>query len=344
MPWYILLAILVFGLLIFIHELGHYLMARLFGVEINEFSIGMGPKIIGWKSKKYDTQYCLRALPIGGYVSMVGEDGESENANAFINKKVWQKLLVVAAGPVMNLLLGFVTMAILVGCSGPLYSNDVVYPENLEKPTLTQTCGLVNGDKILRVGRRNVHTRYEVVYEVMHSGTEPVDLVVLRDGEMINLPDVTFPTATDSGMVFGGVDFYAGEDDFTIGNFLKHTFFRSTSTVKMIVDSFVDLLRGKYGLEAVSGPVGITKTIGESVEGGWSNFLFVFVVITINLGVFNLFPIPALDGGRLLFLLIELVIGRRLNPKIEEYINTAGLVLMLGFVLVITCKDIIGLF
>lgn len=341
--WYILLAIFVFGLLIFIHELGHFLCARLCGVGVHEFAIGMGPKIVSWTSKKTGTRYAVRALPVGGYVSMVGEDEESEREDAFGNRSVWKRILIVIAGPIMNLVLGFLATVVLVTSAGKLYGTQVDY-RDLENIQLSESSGLEQGDTVLKVGKVAVHTRNELVYEIMRQGAEAVNVTVLRDGKKLVVENVLFPTVEESGVLFGGIDFYANQERFTFGNVIKHTFFRSLSTVKMIVDSFVDLLSGKYGMEAMSGPVGITQTMGEAAAGGFSSFLYIFVVITVNLGVFNLFPIPALDGGRLLFLLIEAVIRRPINKTVEGYIHLVGLLLMLGLIIVVTFHDILRLF
>ena len=342
--WYIIPAILVFGFLIFIHELGHFLCARFFGVGIKEFSIGMGPRIGGWVSKKSNIKYSLRLLPFGGYVSMLGEDEDSDDSSAFCNKTVWKRMLIVLAGPIMNLFIGFMAMLIMVTSSGELYSAEIDYPEKQGYVSVSQQYGLCDGDYIIKIGNVKVHTRQEVAYEIMRQGIQPVDVTVKRGGERILIEGVIFPCAESEGIIFGAVDFYAGIDNFTVGNVLKHTFFRSVSTVKMVVDSFVDLIRGRYGMEALTGPVGMTQTIGESVSDGLQSFLYIFVVITINLGVLNLFPIPALDGGRFLFLFIEAIIGHPLNPKFEGYVQMIGLFLMLGLVIMITFKDIIGLF
>ena len=342
-PWYILLAILAFGTLVLIHELGHFLCARARGVEVKEFAIGMGPRICGWTSKKYGTKYSLRALPIGGYVSMLGEDEESDRNDAFGNRPVWKRILIVIAGPVMNLLLGFLAMLVLVTSSGALYGTEIVYPDN-GKVQISDAAGLDNGDVILKIGGIGVHTRNELVYEILRQGTEAIDVTVRRGGEKLVVEDVIFPTIEESGVVFGGVDFYGNEESVTFGNVIKHTFFRSISTVKMIVDSFVDLVTGRYGMESMSGPVGITQTIGESAANGFSSFLYIFVVITINLGVFNLFPIPALDGGRLLFLVMEAIIRKPINKNVEGIIHFVGLLLMLGLIAVVTFNDIVKLF
>jgi len=341
--WYILPAILVFGLLVFIHELGHFLCARAFGVGIKEFSIGMGPRIGGWTSEKSGTKYSFRVLPFGGYVSMLGEDEESDDEHSFSKKKVWQRMLIVLAGPAMNLIIGFLAMTIMVSSAGELYSTEIEYRE-LTGTAISEANGLCNGDEILKVGKVAVHTRHEVTYEIMRQGYEAIDVTVRRGGEVLTVENVLFPTREAEGIVFGMWDFYGGTDDFTFANVLKHSFFRSVSTVKMVLDSLVDLIGGRYGMEALSGPVGMAQTIGESAAAGFQSFLYIFVVITVNLGVFNLLPIPALDGGRFVFLLVEAVIHRPLNPKIEGYIHAVALLLLLGLAAVVTFNDIVRLF
>lgn len=342
--WYILPSILVFGFLIFIHELGHFLCARAFGVGIKEFAIGMGPKVFSWVSKKTEIRYSIRLLPFGGFVDMVGEDEESPREDAFHNKPVWQRILVVLAGPTMNLVIGFVAMAIMVSAFPPLASTVVSYKEETMITSPTLASGLCDGDKILKVGKVRVHTGNELLYEVMRQGVAPVDLLVERNGEKRLLEDVIFKTEDAEGMTVGTLDFYLRIEQSSFGNVTKHTFFRSFSTVKMVIDSFVDLLSGKFGIEAMSGPVGMTQIIGESVAGGAENFLYILAVITINLGVFNLFPIPALDGGRLLFFLIEAVTRRPLNRNVEGYIQFIGLVLLLGLAAVVMIQDVVRLF
>lgn len=337
--WYIPLALLVFGCLIFIHELGHFLTARLFGVTIKEFSIGMGPKLFSKTSEKSGTAYSVRLLPIGGYVSMEGEDEASEDANAFGNKAAWKRLIITVAGAVMNILLGILLMFILVFSTKSLASNTIAeFKENS-----VSSSSLMVGDRVVKVENIPVNTGNELVYEIMHKGAKPLDLTVIRDGEKILLEDVTFGSETEAGYDFGTVDFYVYSENPTFVNLLKHAFFRSLSTVKMIWDSVIDLVSGKYGIEAVSGPVGATTAIGDAAAAGGTNFFYIVVVITMNLGVMNLLPFPALDGGRLIFLLIELVLRKRVKPEIEGYINFAGLIILFALMILITFKDIMGL-
>ena len=468
---YILLAILIFGLLIFIHELGHFLVARWCGVQILEFSIGMGPKIFSKKSKKSGIMYSLRWLPLGGYVNMLGENGmeavqgtsdpegtlASQNTNepfvlevseeeqpsnapqstpteidpelakkAYCNQSVWKRILISLAGPVMNLLLGFILMLVLVLATGKgtagttevggfflqysaenaeagfqksdyleyiAYDGDekffrvnsreqiyqmieasetdvfdvkvwrvaedgttsLVLIENVSLSTdfvqnafmqSLSSAGLQIGDVILKVNKTRVHTLAELSYEITNQGYKPITFTVKRNGETVVLENVQLPQYVDaaSNTVFGDMDFKVmPEESFGFLTVLKHTWWRSVSTVKMVYDSLVGLFSGRYGVEAVSGPVGITKTITDVAKTGFLNLLYLVVVITINLGVMNLVPFPGLDGGHLLLYLVEIVRRKPVKKEVEGYINLIGLALILLLAVLITIKDVIAL-
>lgn len=375
---YVILAIFVFGILIMIHELGHFLVARACGVGIREFSIGMGPKLFSWKGKKrwatdeefaqlknesaaaplsFDriengeavvteheeplTVYSLRAFPIGGYVSMVGEDEECGSPVAFGAKKVWQRIAIVLAGPVMNVVLGFLLMTILVLATPKLASTTIgEFDEGATSPAY----GLEIGDTVTHVNGVRVFTGNELVYEILNDGYLPVDLTIVRNGETMTLYDVAFPVLEAEGIYFGDSDFRVFAEEKSFSNVMKHSFSRSVSTVKMIFDQLGDMLKGRYGLNAVSGPVGVTEGMVTAAKSGITDFLYLVIVITINLGVFNLLPIPALDGGRLLFLVVEGVTGKPVNKNIEGYIHFLGLILLLALMALVLCKDIVGLF
>ncbi len=338
--FYLLIMVLVFGILIFIHEFGHFMTARACGVAVKEFAVGMGPTVFSWHSKKYDTKYGLRLLPIGGFVSMVGEDEESEDSSAFCNKPVWKRMIIVSAGAVMNLLLGFILMTVIVFAQGNLASTTVAeFEENA-----TSNVQLQVGDEILRVDGTRVHTGNELVYEILNSGYEPVDLQVRRGGQTILLEDVTFPSMEESGARFGSYDFKVYGEEVNFPNLMKHSFFRSVSTVKMVYDSLIGLITGRFGMEAVSGPVGVTKVVGDAAKAGFLNLLYIVSVLSINLGVFNLLPFPALDGGRFLFLTIEGIRKKPLNRNVESYVNFIGIVILFAFMIFVTVKDVFKLF
>lgn len=341
---YFLIILLVFGVLVFVHELGHFLTARACGVTVKEFAIGMGPKLVSWTSKKYGTKYALRLLPIGGFVSMHNEDGLDENADpddegAFCNKSVPKRMLITIAGAVMNLLLGFILMMIVVFATKNLGSTVVAkFDDNARSSQWLEV-----NDEIVKVGSTSVHTWNELAYEIMNKGYEPVDVTVKRNGERIVLEDVEFGTFEDSGATFGQYDFLPYAEPATLGNLAKHSFYRSLSTVKMVLDSVKGLITGRFGMDAVSGPVGVVGVVEDVAKQGFMSFLYIVSVLTINLGVFNLIPFPALDGGRFLFLAIEGVRGKPINRNVESYINFAGLMILFAFMIYVTFKDILNL-
>lgn len=338
--FYLLIMILVFGVLVFIHEFGHFITARLCGVAVKEFAIGMGPTIFSWHSKKHETKYGLRLLPIGGFVSMVGEDEESSEEGAFCNKSIWKRMAIVLAGPVMNLLLGFLLMTILVFSQGTLASTTIAkFDENAVSQQKLEV-----GDEVLKVDGTRVHTGDEMVYEIMNKGYQPIDILVLRDGEKILVEDVEFPSMEDSGAVFGNYDFIPYAEQRTVPNLLKHAFFRSVSNVKMVYDSLAGLVTGRFGMDAVSGPVGVAEVVGDAAKNGLQSLLFIVTVLSVNLGVFNLIPFPALDGGRFLFLMIEAIRKKPINRNVEAAINFFGIMILFAFMILVTVKDVFKLF
>ena len=457
-PLSIIYAILIFGVLIFIHELGHFIVARLCGVKVLEFAIGMGPKLFSWKGKKKGTVYSLRAFPIGGFVNMLGENGmevvqgdngEGKDApamfrekpsddpedtrpvneewqeltpelekQAYCNQSVWRRILISIAGPAMNIILGILLMLVMVLVQGEnaaattvvagfhvqytaeeaqygFETNDHLYSVNgkrllsyaefegivkdaggkeitvtvqrlndegtnydmidipvtlsegdlkLFEGSLSNGCGLMIEDEIIKVNSTRVHTYDELSYEIMNQGYKPLKLTVLRNGEKVVLKDVVVPSREDQGIVFGEMDFLIyRESEFNFVTVLKHTWFRSLSTVKMVYDSLFGLFSGRYGVEAVSGPVGITKVVGQAAEYGFVPVLNLIVIISINLGVMNLLPIPALDGGHIFIYLIEVVRRKPMKRELEGIINLVGLVLMLALAVLVAIKDIIAL-
>lgn len=336
---YVLFAILLFGILIFIHELGHYIFARVFGVTVYEFSIGMGPKLFSVKSKKTGIAYSLRILPIGGFVSMAGEDEESEDPNSINRKPVWQRIIITAAGSLSNILLGVLVMAVMVLSSTQLYSTTVAgFPE---EGAVSCDYGLKEGDVIVAVGPRRVHIAYDLSYAISRYGGEEVDVKIIRDGEKMTLENVRFATYTQSGIKFGQRDFYLEASGKSIGNVIKHTFYESGVAIRMIYDSLYDLVTGKYGFGEMSGPVGVTKVLASAAQTkDYAYLAYLFVVLAMNLGVVNLLPLPALDGGRVFFMLIELVTGKKIDPKAEGLVHFIGIILLMILMFAVTCKDI----
>lgn len=338
--FYIIIAIFVFGFMIFVHELGHFLFAKKFNVAINEFSIGMGPKIFSKKGKD-GVDYSLRALPIGGYVAMEGEDEESNNPLAFNKKPAWQRFIIVIAGAMMNIIISVLIFAIITACT-PRFGTTVIY--KFDDNALSDDSGLRIDDEIIKIDGAKVHTSGELSYEIMRRGYEPVSVTVIRDGEKITIDNVVFPNTTSDGVLFGSPDFYVFGEDRSLGSVIKNTFYTSKSTIKMTWDSLYDLFSGRYGIEQLSGPVGITGAITDAAKTSAETLFYLVAVIGINLGIFNLLPIPALDGGTLLLTLIEMITMKKIPQNIETGIRTVGFMLLMLLAVVILFKDVIFLF
>ena len=342
-------AILVFGFLIFIHEFGHYITARLFHITIEEFSIGMGPRLLSYESKKTKIIYSLAMFPIGGFVMMPGEDGESDayanDPNTFDKKPAFKRFIVVLAGAAVNIIAGFLAMILLTAIIniGDTTVGKFYTEEESGFIISSEDSGLMIGDEIIRVEGKRVAILDELSYEIMRNGNKPIDLTVIRNGETVELYDVVFPTEESQGQIFGVRDFlvYAKDKDF--GTVMKYSWRKSILIVRMCWESIIDLIRGRYTIAAVSGPVGISSAIGEAASAGFASLLYIVVLISINLGVMNLLPLPALDGGRLIMILFEMITRKKLPPKVEGIINGVGLVLLLGLSAVIMVKDIVTL-
>lgn len=348
MAFYIIFGILMFGILIFTHELGHFIAAKKCGVGIYEFSIGMGPKIISHKGKD-GVDYSLRLFPIGGFVSMHGEDDDEnfDNEETSLEKKpIWQRFIVISAGAAMNLLTGLIVALFLVIFGGKLYSTVVdefiVYDSQSGEFYTDDFQGLKPGDEIIKVGNRKINVRHDLVYEAMNIVDEPTSLVVIRDEKKLTIENFYFPTVMEKGIKFGTANFFIPTElSKTPSEVIKQSFCQSVSVIRAIWTSLIDTVKGRYGTEALSGPVGVVSEMKEVEEtGGISSLFFMMMVISMNLGIMNLLPFPALDGGRLLFLIIEAIRKKPTNKKIEAAVNTAGLMLLMALMVFVTFSDI----
>ena len=335
----VIIPILALSALILVHEVGHYCAARSTGIGVKEFAIGMGPKLFSFTKNKI--VYSLRAVPIGGFVSMIGEDEESDATNSLNSKPLWKRFIVMVSGSFMNLLLGFILMAVIVSGAKGFYSTEIL---RFESGSMSETTGLQIGDQILKVKDKKINIYNDLVYAVIRHGVEPIDVTVRRNGETVKIPNVKFNIETEDGITYGVIDFRTSVQEKTIPIALRQVFYQSLSTIDMVASTFFDLITGKYGVDEVSGPLGVTQEIGKSAREGGTSFLFLLTLITMNLGIVNLLPLPALDGGRIVFLLIELVRRKPIKPEYEGYVHLAGMVLLLLFMVVITYKDIMNLF
>lgn len=441
----VIIGILLFELIIFSHEFGHFITAKKSGVKVNEFSLGMGPKIFGFK--KGETDYSLRLLPLGGFCAMEGEDEESPEPRAFNNAKIWKRMIIIIAGAVMNIILGFIMMFAYTVQADNYASTTVngFYPNSvsancglkvgdqiteindysvwnsrdLQFAMATMTCKEVDGTtleiyrqdcaraacnaynsilndnediddstnsklyEILTDGCTNINSAAskEAAYSIYKQTGEDIfaeyykgkksfepenideedtrlrytsDLKVLRDGEEVELKDVQFFTYYQSeedeqeGKTSLSFDFVVTQIDKTFGSVISQTVSNTCSVAKMVWTSLVWLVQGRFSFTDLSGPVGIATAVTQVASIGletsflsaFNNILFVMIMITINLGIFNMLPFPALDGGRFLFLLIEGIFRKPIPRKVEQVVNSVGFALLMVFMVVVTFKDI----
>lgn len=340
--WTIAVAILFFGLIIIIHEFGHFTFAKIFKVKVNEFSIGMGPAIL--KRKKGETQYSLRCLPIGGYVSMEGEDEDSDDERAFNKKPVWQKIIIVAAGAIMNLILGVIIVAIMLSTSTDLIGTNTI--KSFYDDAVSAQYGLQAGDKFVKIDGHRVWSERDLSFLMSRSEDGVFDFVVERDGELVELNDVHFATQEVDGVTVITYDFIIIGEPVGFKNVLVNSFTQSASIVRMVWLSLFDIVTGRYGVSELAGPVGTVDIIADVTQtaassGNMENLLLIMALITINIGVANLLPLPALDGGRLFFLVVEGIRRKPVNPKYEGYVHAAGLALLLLLMVFVTYNDIV---
>lgn len=333
--WPYLIAVLLFLILIIIHEFGHFISAKLLGVRVNEFAVGFGPKL--FSKKKGETEYKVNLIPLGGYCAMEGEDEASSDKRAFCNKSAWRRFVIVAMGAIFNLLLGLIIVAITLAPSKSFATTKIA---EFDENSLSAKSGLEKDDTILEVDGRKIFTTYDLSYAFTNVKDGKIDVKVLRDGKKKEIRDVTFKTEEENGISYLSVDFKVYGKKKTFVSFIGQTFKMSASYCAVIYRSLFDLIGGKYGISAVSGPVGVTAAIGSVAKQNLSSILPIMALITINLGLFNLLPIPALDGGRLFFILIEMITRKKIPAKYESAIHAAGFIILILFMLGITAKDI----
>lgn len=350
---YILLAILIFGLLIMTHELGHFAAAKLFGVRVNEFSICMGPAI--WKKTVGETTYALRCIPIGGYCAMEGEDEASEDPRAFTSAKPWKRAIILVAGSVMNFVTGLIILVCMYSAVAGFNTPEIVdfYPDC----PLHSDEGLQIGDEIYKIDGHRIYQYSNVGTYLGRNTTGVFDLVIKRDGKLLELNDFPMEKTAyqdENGQTVYLYGLYFGFEEKTVGTVLKNAWYSAIDFVRLVWMSLSDLVRGMISIDDMSGPVGIVSIIAETGETSATtadaaiNIAYLGAFIAVNLAVMNMLPIPALDGGRVFFLLVtwivEKIIRRRINPKYEAYIHAAGMILLLAFIAFVTCKDIWKLF
>ncbi len=338
--WPILLAILFFGVIIFFHELGHFFFAKLFKVQVNEFAMGMGPAL--FKFRKGETKYALRLFPIGGFVSMEGEDEDSENERAFCNIKAWKRFIVIAAGGTVNLILGVIIVMIMLSMNDLIGTPQI---HSFHESAVSSQHGLQEQDTIKKINGRLVFSEYDMSYLMARDKDGVIDFVVERNGEEVQLDGVKFDTVEKNGKLTIIYDFIIVGVAPTPLNVIKNGLLESVSIARIVWVSLLDLVTGQFGLSDLSGPIGTVSVIADAAqvatkETDYTYLFTLMALITINIGVFNLLPLPALDGGRLFFLLIEMIFRKPVPRKYEGWVHAIGLVLLLLLMVVISFSDI----
>ncbi len=372
----------MFLVMVSLHEFGHFITAKLMNFKILEYSIGFGPAI--WHSKKSEIQYSLRAIPFGGYCKFEGEDEKSEDKRAFSNQPVWKRMIVVAAGGIFNVILGFVLFLFIVPALSPISTNVI---DEVVENSYIEEAGILPGDEVVEINGKHVSFYNDIsLYTQDFRAGEECELVVKRDGEKLSFTfrpseSVTEYTYTDEGIEvtssMNGVSeetvlYRYGEgaerDDSKIGttetvtrliigfrpqqedinalNIWGEAWNETKFVVKLVYNSLWQMVTGRVGMDQMSGPVGIVSEVNNAVNSGSESWLYVLnltALLTINLGVFNLLPIPALDGGRLLFMIIELIRRKPIPPEKEGIVHAIGFLLLIALIIAVSFNDIMRL-
>ena len=344
---YIIIAIIIFGILIAIHEFGHFTAAKLCGVKVEEFAIGMGPAL--FKKQKGETVYALRILPIGGFCAMAGEDEESDDPRAFTNQGFWKKFVILCAGSFMNLVLGIVLILIMYAGAQAFVTPTIDH--FMDGCPYEGTEAMQAGDTFYSIDGQRIYLVSDVSSFLMR-GDGVYDIVMLRDGEKVELKDFALTTKTyaeyaNEGPKYG---FVFGYTEATFGTKLEYTWNTTLEFSRLVWLGLGDLINGKVGLKDMSGPVGIVDMMNEvgqqaeSAKAAADNLLYISAFIAVNLAIMNMLPIPALDGGRVFLMIVTVIIEavsrKKLDPKYEGYIHLGGMVVLLGLMALVMYNDI----
>lgn len=345
MIWTIIFAILFFSLIIFVHELGHFLTARLFKVTVHEFAIGMGPKLISWGKKQ--TKYSIRIVPVGGYCKMEGEDEASQNEGSFSGKPWYARLIILASGAGMNVILGFVVCIIytiiLTSQTGIIATTTI----DALAPEAPAASVLQAGDRILEINGSKVNIKRDIDFEISRNGTENAKILVERNGEELSFDIKPVTETYEDGTMGHMIGIYLKTDTPNVLNILHESFFQTIWMGKTVIVSLGMLISGKASMNDVSGPVGVVSTMNTVAQGGGIvgliNLLMLGSLISVNIGIMNLLPLPALDGGRIFFILIEGIRRKPIPPEKEGIVHFIGLILLFGLMIFATWNDIMRL-
>lgn len=327
----IIYAIIIFCLLIFVHELGHFIAAKLCGVKVNAFAVGMGPAF--WKKQKGETEYSLRIFPVGGFCAMEGEDEESEDERAFNKKPAWQRAIVLAAGSFMNLLTAIILMIIIAFWQGEA-TNTI---ETVIDGSPAFEAGIKAGDEVLFIDEAKIEEWSDLQSAVGENQGEPVQVTVLRDGQELEFSAIPEYDEQAGRSKIGIAPEMKRNPVTAVGRGVQSTW----DMTVMMYDIIVKLFTGDVSAKELSGPVGIVYVVNDSAKAGIIYVVYLAALLSLNLAVMNLLPFPALDGGRLLFLLIRKVTGRRVTDEMEGKIHFVGIMLLFALMIYVTWNDIV---
>lgn len=325
-------SLLVFLLVVMLHEFGHFSIAKLSGIKVNEFSIGMGPKI--YQKQKGETFYSLRALPVGGYVAMEGEEENSHDPRAFNNVSIVKRMAVVLAGAFMNFVLAFIAFTLIFSIAG--YGSSEI--EKVISNSPADKAGIQSGDLIIKINENKVKDIYDINSIISKNQKEEMDFQINREGNILNVK-IKPEYSVENQMYLIGI---TSKLDHSILKSISLGANRTLEMSKLILKSIKMMFSGSFKMEYLSGPVGVVQLIGSESSKGFLNFLQILGLISVNLGVFNLLPIPALDGGKFLFLLIEALRGKPIDEKIEQGLSLIGISLLFSLMIYVTIFNDIG--
>ncbi len=341
----IIIALLIFSLIIVIHEMGHFLLAKKNGIYVTEFSVGMGPRIVSFV--KGETRYSLKLLPFGGSCMMLGEDEAIDDERAFGKKPVWARISVIAAGPIFNFILAFILALFIVGKIG----YDLPIVSEVMEGYPAQEAGMQAGDKIIKINNEKINLYREVSIYVQLNQGKAADIVFEREGKEYNVTLVPQLDEETGNYLFG----FRGAGKKVKGNAIttiQYSAYEVKYWIKLTIKSIGMIFEGKVTKDDVQGPVGMVNMIGDTYEESkregafyvWLSMLNISIILSANLGVMNLLPLPALDGGRLVFLIIEAIRGKPINQEKEGMVHFVGLMLLMALMILVMFNDIRRLF
>ncbi len=339
--------IIILGFIVLIHESGHFLFAKLFNIYVYEFSIGMGPKLFSKKSKKGETVYSIRAIPIGGFCSLAGEEGDEDKEvprdRKLFAKPVWQRFLVMFFGAGFNFI-GAIIILFLIGVIwGSTSTKPIISKVAVDNPAYT--AGLQDGDYVKKINNHKIKTSDDIlIYLQVEDKTKPITFTVERDNKEYNFKVTPKEEEVDGNKIYRIGVTVSGKVEHGITPAIKYAFVKTDSLFRQMFITIKGLFTGGLSVKQLSGPVGIYNIVGEQRQAGFENILYLVALLSINVGFINLLPLPAFDGGRILFLIIEKIKGSPVKPETEGLVHTVGFILLMLLMVYVTFNDILKLF